>query len=284
MNLLLILIVAGAAVGLVATTRTRSAQLASLAKQNGCRFDKEKNSVTTELTAGRLEFFTTYFHQYQNVFTFSDNMAFIRVADDAIYPDDNPKTKPTCITIFTAELKKRQFPALKVVPHQSLFAGSQYTQMKTNISALDERYTVHAPTPASGLLFTPFITGMLKTHNQVYLELNDNALVYHEHTQIPVQDIEMFRFRAMQILSEFENIIQKLEAADPATTATLSPKTEKDEAVLRAEAMMKALCSRAPMETKQSSGWRGTWIFLLLAILIGMSLLAWFMLNKAIGR
>ena len=69
-------------------------------------------------------------------------MAFIRVADDAIYPDDNPKTEPTCITIFTAELKKRQFPALKVVPHQSLFAGSQYTQMKTNISALDERYTL----------------------------------------------------------------------------------------------------------------------------------------------
>lgn len=285
MNLLLILIIAGAGVGFVFTLNTRSSKLAAFAKQNNLRFDKEKNSVTTALTAGRLEFFTKYFHQYQNVFTFADNLAFIRMADDFIYQDDNPKTKPTCVTIFTAELKKLQFPALKVVPHKSLFSGSQYTAMKTNIPSLDEAYTFHAPTTQSGLLFTKFITGILKTHKQIYLELNDNALIYHEHSQVPVEDISTFRFRAMQVLTEIENILLKMDK--PETTENpekKAPQTEQDEAVLRAEAMLKALCSRDPVETKKTSGFRGSWIFILMAILIGMSLLSWFLLNNALPR
>ena len=51
----------------------------------------------------------------------------------------------------------------------------------------------------------------LKTKNNIYLEIHDNALVYHEHTLIAPEDLEMFRFRAMQILSEFENIMEKME-------------------------------------------------------------------------
>ena len=122
MTIAIIVIMLGAGVGLWATTRTRTAQLAQMARLNGCRFDKEKDTVTTELTAGRLEFFTLFFHQYQNVSTTSDNLAFMRIADDNIYTDDNPKTKPVKLTLFTAELKKRQFPALKIAPIDSLVA------------------------------------------------------------------------------------------------------------------------------------------------------------------
>ena len=64
MNTILILLILASAAGLVATTRTRAAQIARMAKTNGCRFEREKNSITTEQTAGRLEFFTQYFHQY----------------------------------------------------------------------------------------------------------------------------------------------------------------------------------------------------------------------------
>lgn len=56
MTIAIILIMLGAGVGLWATTRTRTARLAQMARLNGCRFDKEKDTVTTELTAGRLEF------------------------------------------------------------------------------------------------------------------------------------------------------------------------------------------------------------------------------------
>ena len=284
MDIFLLVLILGCAAGLVVTTRTRSAQIARMAKMNGCRFDREKDSVTTEQTAGRLEFFTLYFHQYQNVCTCSDNFAFIRVADDNIYMDDDPKTKPIKFTIFTAELKKRQFPALKIAPINSQFAPSQYALMKTNIPQIDSRYRIHAPTPAAALVLTPFIIGLLKTRPNIYLELNDNALVYHENAQMPLAQFQQFRFRAIQILHEFENVIVKLDQTNPSVTATLSPKP-MDAAEARAEAMMKALCTPqyAPSE-KEGSGWRGMWIIVLLAILLGMSLLSWFMLNNWIAR
>lgn len=280
MNILLGLLVLAAIAGLAATTRTRTAQIARMAKLNGCRFDREKDSVTTELTAGRLEFFTLFFHQYQNVCTCSDNLAFIRVADDNIYADDNPKTKPARITIFTAELKKRQFPALKIAPIDSPFAPSQYALMKTNIPAIDSRYRIHAPTPAAALVLTPFIIGLLKTRKNIYLELNDNALVYHENAQMSIAEFQPFRFRAIQILREFENVILKLDQANPSTTATLTP-TAQDAAEQRAEAMLKALCTpQNPVQMREGNGWRGMWIIVLLAVLLGMSFLSWFILNN----
>lgn len=284
MNILLGLLVLAAIAGLAVTARTRTAQIARMAKLNGCRFDREKDSVTTELTAGRLEFFTLFFHQYQNVCTCSDNLAFIRVADDNIYADDNPKTKPTRITIFTAELKKRQFPALKIAPINSPFAPSQYALMKTNIPQIDSRYRIHAPTPAAALVLTPFIIGLLKTRKNIYLELNDNALVYHENAQMSIAEFQPFRFRAIQILREFENVILRLDQAGPATTATLTPKAQ-DAAEERAEAMLKALCTpQNPVQMREGNGWRGMWIIVLLAVLLGMSFLSWFILNNWMAR
>ncbi len=283
MNIFLIILILTSAAGLVATTRTRAAQIARMAKTNGCRFEREKNSITTEQTAGRLEFFTLYFHQYQNVCTCSDDFAFIRVADDNIYQDDNPKTKPIKFTIFTAELKKRQFPALKIAPIDSPFAPSQYALMKTNIPQIDSRYRIHAPTPAAALVLTPFIIGLLKTRSNIYMELNDNALVYHENAQMPLSEFQQFRFRAIQILHEFENVIIRLDEANPTTTATLTPKTQ-DDAEAQAEAMVKALCTVQGHASPKNGGWRGLWIIVLLAVLLGISLLSWVILNNWIPR
>ena len=163
MTYILLFLILGTGTSLLINMRTRSAQLARWARKNRCLFDREKNSVTTELTAGRLEFFTLFFHQYQNVSTYTDNMAFMRLADDSIFLNENPNTKPIRTTLFTAELKRQQFPALKIAPLKSPFAASEYALMKTNIPAVDSRYRIHAPSQASGLLFTPFIIGLLKT-------------------------------------------------------------------------------------------------------------------------
>lgn len=280
MTYFLIFLIAASGIGLAFSTRTRAARLARLARLNGCAFVREKETVTTPLTAGRLEFFTLFFHHFQNVFTYSDHMAYIRVADDAVYLDDKPHTKPRRMTIFTAELKDRQFPPLKAAPLNSPFAPSQYALMKTNIPAVDGRYRIHAPTPASGILFTPFITGLLKTKNNIYLELNDNALIYHEHALIAPEEMEAFRFRAMQVLGEFESLMEKLSKQDAADTATLTPKPH-DEAEMRAMAMLKALCSpQNPVPQKSSGLWSGAWVFIMLAALAGMTFLAWFMLNR----
>ena len=270
--------------GLTVLARSRSAQLSRLARNSGCTFHKHKSSVTTQLTAGRLEFFTQFFHQYSNVFTYSDTFSFIRIADDTIYTDDKPKTKPIPITIFTAELKKRQFPLLKVAPLSSPFALSQYALMKTNIPTIDGHYRIHAPTAASGILFTPLITGLLKTRSQIYLELNENALVYHEHALIPVEDMELFRFRAMQILGELEGLMEKLEQTD-AETATFFASDEKTTPEKRAEAMLRFGTAQEPTPTKNPIGsFRSVGFFVLLLILLGISFLSWFALNNWVGR
>lgn len=279
MNYFLTILILASIAALWLQSRTRQARLARLAKLNGCAFVKEKETVTTPLSAGRLEFFTQFFHQFQNVFTYSDHMAYIRVADDNLYMDDKPSTQPQRITIFTAELREGQFPALKVAPLTSRLAPSQHALMKTNIPAVDSRYRLHAPTPASGMLLTPFITGLLKTKNNMYLELNDNALIYHENTCIAPEDIETFRFRAMQILNEFENLITKLDAQDTTKSTSLAP-TPQEEAEKRAEAMLQALCSPKNTEPKQTSRFSGLWILIMLAALAGMTFLSWFLLNR----
>ncbi len=280
MNIIIVLLILACGAGLIATARTRAAQIARMAKMNGCRYDREKDSVTTEQTAGRLEFFTLYFHQYQNVCTCSDKFAFIRVADDNIYKDDDPKTKPIAFTIFTAELKKRQFPALKIAPIDSPFAPSQYALMKTNIPQIDSRYRIHTPTPASALVLTPYIIGLLKTRDNIYLELNDNALVYHENAQMPLAQFQQFRFRALQLLHELENVIVRLDEANPSTTATLTPNT-KDPAEMRAEAMIQALCStHYKTPTNENANFRSIWIVVLLLVLVGISLLSWVALKN----
>lgn len=277
---LTILILAGIAAA-AAHSRTRSAQLARLAKLNGCAFVKEKETVTTPLSAQRLEFFTQFVHRFQNVFTYSDSKAYFRVADDNLHLDDNPKTALP-ITIFTAELREGQFPALKVAPLSLRMAPSQHALLKTNIPEIDGRYRLHAPTPASGILLTPLITGLLKTKNNMYLELNDNALVYHENTLIAPEDIETFRFRALQILTELEAITEKL---GPKNTTFISPVAaaateEAGDAEKRAEAMLKALCAPKNTDRQQGSRQSGLWIFIMLAALAGMSILSWLMLNR----
>lgn len=282
MTLILSLIIAGCVVGLLGTTRSRTAQLATIARGNGCAFDKRKASVTTQLTAGRLEFFTQFFHQYNNVFTCSDNAAFIRWADDTIFTDDNPKTKPISITIFTAELKKREFPLLKVAPVSSPFGSSQQPLMKTEIPAVDAVYKMYAPSAASRVVLTPMITGLFKTQPQIYLELNDNALVYHEHRLIPVEEMEAFRFRALQILGELEKLVEKMEqetvnkGQEPAVLHDAAPDV-RARAMLQRFGAESAPAANPPM-------WRGFWFLLLIVIFLGVTFLSWFAMRNWIGQ
>lgn len=283
MILVLSFIIAGCVVGLVATTRSRSAQLARVARGNGCAFDRRKTSVTTQLTAGRLEFFTQFFHQYTNVFTCSDNVAFIRWADDTIFTDDNPKTKPVSITIFTAELKKREFPLLKAAPISSPFAPSQQALMKTNVPAIDAVYQMHAPSAASCVVLTPMLIGLFKTQPQIYLELNDNALVYHEHRLIPVEEIESFRFRALQILGELEKLVERMEQEK--LPAENKVDTLQDAAPdMRAQAMLHRFGEMGTAGSINPPMWRGFWFLLLLAIFFGVTFLSWFAIRNWVGQ
>jgi len=188
-------------------------------------------------------------------------------------------------TCFTAELKKRHFPVLKIAPLQSPFALSQYALMKTNIPDIDGKYRIHTPSPAAGLFFTPSITSMLKTRPQIYLELNENALIYHEHTLVAVQDMEMFRFRAMQILGELESMMDKLEQNNPDTT-TVIRQTADDDTEKRVENLLHfaSLGTSSTQERKPSSGLRAVGFFILMLLLLGISFGAFFVLRNWTGQ
>ena len=282
LDIFIVLMVVGCLGALAATATSRAAKLARLAQMYGCTFEKEKSSVTTEISAGKLELFTQFFHQFTSVFTFATNTAFIRLADDQIFKDEDPHAKPMRVTLFSVEMRRLQFPPLKIVPADSPLSPCQYALIKTNIAPLDERYHIHAPSPASGVLLTPFITGLLKENPSIYLEVNDAALIYHEHTLIEPEKIDEFRFRAMKIFNELETVLMRLEQA---------PANPQDEAEAtsthlqaRAEAMIQTFSANAPVVSAPNQNFRMFWFMVVGILFLGITFFSWFALHHWLGR
>lgn len=275
-NLLLFVGIAGAAVGFGIITFSRSSKLASLAQNYGCRFERRKNSVTTALCAGKLELFILFFHQFKNVFTFTTNTAFIRLADDFIFLNDDPKTKPISLTLFTAEMRKIQFPPLKIVPVQSPLTKSKLSRFKINIPDLDARFHFYSQTPQAGKLFSPFIINLLREKETVYLETNEAALIYHEHALIDPKDIDAFRFHAMKILNEFETLV---------TTAEAKPNQNSQEhpTETRAQALLQSFMGSRPTNPPNQS-LHIFWLIVVFALFLGITFLSWFALHHWLGR
>ena len=286
MTLFFTLLFVGALGGLCVSSCSRSAKLARLAQLYGCSFRKRKTSVTTALSAGKLELFTQFFHQYRNIFTLTDHMAFIRLSDDLIFTDDKPSTKPIAVSLFTAEMRKTHFPTLKAVPISSPFAASQYTQVKTNLKELDNTYKIYAPTQAASMLLTPFVIEMLKKNPSVYLELSDNTLIYHEHTLLPPEKLEDFRFRAMQLLSEFETRLNHLENESASVSETLHKTAEAPHtAEERAQAMLHSFAAqRRPQANPPSNNMHILGLVIIFALFLAITFLSWFALHNWIGR
>ena len=213
-------------------------------------------------------------------------MAFVRLSDDFIFLDDKPSTKPVAVSLFTAEMRKTHFPTLKVVPISSPFSASQYTQVKTNLAAIDSMYKIYAPTQAAKILLSPLVLETLKKNSLIYLELNDNALIYHEHTLVPPEKLEDFRFRAMQLLSEFEMRLNRLENKSAvAFSETSDSKDPTPDAATRAEAMLHAFTAqRVPAEVKRNNSMHIVGLIILFALFLAITFLSWFTLHNWIGK
>lgn len=248
---------------------TRRYQLGQLAKRYNMQYDYYRESVTTFEAVGRLEFFTQFFHQYNNVCTFSNNSAFMRVADDVFFVDDKPDTKSQKISIFTAELKNQQFAPFKIAPVGSCFAESQYPQIKTNIAEIDEHYRIYTPVEGNTAFLTPSLLGVLKNRFNIYLEANDNALIYHEGALIKPQDFQTFRLRGMQILQECVQAPALQAAAHHTATGKLSDHTEP---------LLSSLLP--PQEEGKTNAWMGMGLFALLLLAIGLTLFAWILIKN----
>lgn len=255
----------------LAVSCTRRYQLGQLAKRYNMQYDYYRESVTTFETAGRLEFFTHFFHQYNNVCTFSNNAAFMRFADDIFFVDDKPGTKPQKISIFTAELKSSQFAPFKIVPAGSLFARSQYPQIKSNVPEIDKHYQIYSPSTQGASFLTPALQAALKNRSNIYLEANNNALIYHEQRLIPSKDFQTFRLRGMQLLQACQPLPQRAQtAARRQAEGSSSP----EESLLSAFSLPQA-------NAEDGSKTRiGIGIFALLLLAIGLTLFAWVLIKN----
>jgi len=284
-----------AAIGLFLLSNTRSAKLSDLAKMLHLTFDKERDTITTDSTIGHLEFFAGFFRRYLNVFTLSDAAAFMRIADVHVFFDENPKSKPLQLTVFTAEMKRIEFPALKIVPQNSPFAPSRYTMSADNIPSLNKNYRVFSNSKQAGVLLTPGLLSLLKNRPNVYIEVNDNAFLYHEHRLTTIEDFQTFRLRATQVLREVENTIKKINAAAEAEAAKAAVKTDgqttekgkdlseqtKNDIFAQAESMLTALrVGNNPTPERSSKKMMGISIIVLLLAAVILSLVAWSFIHR----
>lgn len=274
-------------VGLIALANTRTARLHRYAKRNRALFERHRNSITTPLSAGKLELLKDYFPLFHNVMTFMDKLAFARLADGEIYKDENSSAKPIPVTLFTAEFRNRSFPILKIAPLKSPFHQSQYMTVKTNIPEIDRVYHISAPNQAAGLLFTPFVKRMLKNRQDIYLEVNDNAFLYHENRLQPLEELESFHCRAAQLLAEFGNTMINLDRPGEATIAAQLKETHKpkapvtdEEFIEKAQAMLSVMCPKTIARANGTSSLRGFGGIILLIILLALPIVAWLLIKN----
>ena len=267
-SLLLIL-----SLGLLSLTRRH--QLETIAKRLHLSFNGYRESVTTAQSAGQLEFFTKFFHQYNNVFTFSDAVAFFRIADDTIFIDDKPQTQPDRITIFTAEFKNQEMPCLKIVPVHSSFASSKYPLSETDTPQLGKNYRLHCANPDLPSHIPAEILSLFKSDASLYLEVNGNVLVFHEHKLVQPTDIPAFRLRGMLLAHACE-----LMRSHGISSSKVPPQTQQfiDETIPPG-AMSLLTNGSQNTSTERSRNWLLLGGLLLAGTVIGISFFALFLLK-----
>ncbi|MBO4675014.1 MAG: hypothetical protein J5601_02875 [Elusimicrobiaceae bacterium] len=255
---------------------TRRHQLEVIAKRLHLSFSGYRESVTTAQSAGQLEFFTKFFHQYNNIFTFSDTIAFFRMADDTIFADDNPQTKPDHITIFTAEFKNQEMPCFKIVPDRSPFASSKYPLAEADIPKLGQNYRLHCENPDLPAHIPAEILSLFKADTALYLEVNGNALIFHEHALIQPADIPAFRLRGILLTHACELMRARTQGTN---FPKVAPQTQQFVDDTLPPEVLPLLKNGSQNTSSQSRNWLLLGILLLAGVVIGGSFFALFLLR-----
>lgn len=267
------LVVLGGVGALMAQLSSRQSRLSRFANSLGVRFYPEKENIITEITANKMDYFTQYVHRFENVLTFSQAGTFVRIGDDFFYPDGKPKNKQQ-VTLLSAELMMNHFPYLKIEPSSHATYTERYVPVRTNIEEIDKHYNIFLP-PDTALNLSAAMSSFLRAQKGVYIELADNVCVMHTYKMLDPEEIQTFRFRAMQLISDLEIV--------PPKEAEKNKKGEVD-AGTRAEAMVAALMAShaRPAAKKKTSS--GVLIILILVIMGGMLFFAYYFLKHMVAR
>lgn len=266
--------VIGGVGALISSSCSRRSKMARLASTLSARFFPEKENVITEITANKMDFFTQYEHRFENVIAFSQTGTFVRVGDDTYYPDGNPKRKRQ-ISLLSAELMLNHFPYLKIEPASHTTHTERYVPVRTNVEEIDKNYNIYLP-PDTALNLSASMISFLKSYKGLYIELADNVFIMHNYKMLEPEEVQSFRFRALQLISDLEIAPKKTEEGAK-NTAT--------DAGTRAEAMVAALMAAHPRAAERSpKSSSGMLIFIVLIIIGGMTFFAYYFLKHIAMR
>ena len=278
MTLSIVLVIFGGMGALIASSSSRKSKMARLAQNMGVRFVPEKENIITEITANKMDYFTQFLHRFENVLTFAQGGTFMRVGDDIFYPEGKPKQKQH-VTLFSTELMLNHFPTLKIEPVSHSTHTERYVQVRTNIEEIDKNYNIYLP-PDTALNLSPALAMLLKTQRNIYFESVDNVCIMHGYKLLESDEIQPFRFRALQIVSDLEvkNAEPEKKGAQPAANATADAGT-------RAEAMMAAMMASHAHPTEKKSKSSGAMVLVIMMVALGgMLAFAFYFLKHVMAR
>jgi len=269
------LVVLGGIGAIISSLSSRNAQMARFARTLGARFIPEKDNIITEITANKMDYFTQYIHYYKNVMTFSQGGTFMRIGDDVFYPDRKPKQKQE-YTLFSAELMINHFPYLKIEPISHATHTQRYVQVRTNIEEIDKNYNIYLPKDTA-LNLPAALCSLLKNQQHIYFESADNVCVIHNYKLLCADEIQPFRFRALQVVTDLEIV--------PPPPEEPEKEAAPQDAGTRAEAIMAAMMAAhgdRPKAPSKSSG--PTLLFIMILLLGVMLLVAYYFLTHMAVR
>lgn len=266
------LVMVGGLGALLASLSSRKAKMSHFASSMECRFVAQKENIITEITANKMDYFTQFVHRFENVITFPQAGTFIRVGDDFFYPENNSKQVYN-YTLLSAELMVNHFPYLKIEPASKATHTERYVPVRTNIEEIDKNYNIFLP-PDTALNLSPAMCSFLKAQKGMYIESADNVCIIHCYKVLLPEEIQPFRFRALQLISDLEIVPEKKE----------EQKTKTIDAGTRAEAMITALMAShgRPAQKKKSSN--GMLFLIILVIVGGMLFFAYYFLKHMVAR
>lgn len=261
-----ILIITGAAVVLYGS---RGAQLKNMARSLHLRYDKQVDNPLTQEASKHVHLFNRGLHQFYNVLTWKDSEAFIRVSDARVFASPLDRTPQQTYTLVSAELTRGSLISFVLMPRTDRSAPT-HAALPPELAA---RYTLTAPAdyqlPAS-------VLGILKAGKPCYIEASEDALLYHEYTTATLDQIQPMRFRVKQLIQELRRM------PTPTETSVSAPLSQKTDAELQAEVLLKLKSSSTAITSSGST--RLLYGFILLVFLIAMCGLAWFALQQVAPR
>lgn len=265
-----ILILATGTAAAVYTAASRPARLKRLAKRTGGNFCRRRSELLTPQNTDRLEIFSSFVCSFKNVITRKEDFAFTRSADMGAQ-DENGNKLPA-FTVFSAECFTGGLPALKIAPAKGPFCRSRFTAVKTTDENINTAYRIFLSAPKAARLLTAPMQQLLKRRTDMYVEIHDNAFVYHEGRLVPPGEAEDFRLRATRVLAELTKAERQIPPAR-AQQASKMPEETTDEKVL---ALLTAARPEPYTPLSQSGGFSAWKAVILLLILLALPALAYY--------